>query len=136
MVFESIPTLDDDDFFKLLIESPQDVGIVGVSDFIKSDEITNGYYFYITYVLCKTGQEKKISYNFKENKEGSVIIGEGAKLYPILSYISGIKHGDIRCMKEDISEGLKGDITFKASASKQKGKKSWWKIIPITNGGE
>lgn len=136
MSFESIPSLDDDEFFKILMREPQEVSIVDVGDFIPSDEIKNGFYFYVTYLLKSTSQEKKISYNFKVNNDGKVVIGEGAKLYPLLSYISGIKHGDIRCTKKDIAEGLSEDISFKATSSRQKGKKTWWKIIPITSRGE
>lgn len=136
MAFESIPTLDEDEFFKILMEKPQEISIVEVGDFLKSDDVKNGYYFYITYMLNSTSQEKKISYNFKVNYDGKVVIGEGAKLYPLLSYISGIKHGDIRCTKDDISNALNEDLTFKATSSKQKGKKTWWKIIPIVERGE
>lgn len=136
MSFESVPSLDDDDFYKILMENPQKVSIVEVGDFIESDDVKNGYYFYITYMLISTSQEKKISYNFKVNNDGRVIVGEGAKLYPLLSHISGIKHGDIRCTKEDIAQGLDSDLSFKATSQRVKGKKTWWKIIPIANGGE
>ena len=136
MAFESIPTLDDDEFFKILLDNPQEISIVEVGDFLESDDVKNGYYFYITHVLNSTSQEKKISYNFKVNYDGKVVIGEGAKLYPLLSYISGIKHGDIRCTKDDIVNAFNSDLTFKATLSRQKGKKTWWKIIPISQGGE
>lgn len=136
MSFESIPSLDDDEFFKILLQKPQQVSIVEVGDFIPSDDVKNGYYFYVTYLLESTSQEKKISYNIKINNDGKIVIGEGAKLYPLLSYISGIKHGDIRCTKEDIAEGLNSDLTFKATSQRQKGKKTWWKIIPIVERGE
>lgn len=76
MAFESIPTLDDDEFFKILLDNPQEISIVEVGDFLESDDVKNGYYFYITYVLNSTSQEKKISYNFKVNYDGKVVIGE------------------------------------------------------------
>lgn len=136
MAFESVPSLDDDEFYKILMKNPQEVSIVEMGDFIESDDVKNGFYFYVTFMLKSTSQEKKISYNFKINNDGKVIIGEGAKLYPLLSYVSGIKHDDIRCTKEDIANALDKDLTFKATASKQKGKQTWWKIIPIAKGGE
>ena len=71
-----------------------------------------------------------------DNDDGKVVIGEGAKLYPILSYISGIKHGDIRCTKKDIAKGLNDNLSFKATSTKQKSKRTWWKIIPINERGE
>ena len=39
MVFESIPSLDDDEFFKILFSKPQEVSIVEVGDFIASDDV-------------------------------------------------------------------------------------------------
>lgn len=59
MVFESIPTLDEDEFYKILMENPQDVSIVEVGDFIESDDVKNGYYFYITFfvTLYKSGEK-------------------------------------------------------------------------------
>lgn len=136
MAFESIPSLDDDEFYKILMRNPQQVSIVEVGDFIESDDVKNGFYFYVTFMLNATSQEKKISYNFKVNNDGKVVIGEGAKLYPLLSYVSGIKHGDIRCTKDDIANAFIDDLTFKATSSRQKGKKTWWKIIPIVERGE
>ena len=136
MAFESIPSLDDDEFYKILMRNPQQVSIVEVGDFIESDDVKNGFYFYVTFMLNATSQEKKISYNFKVNNDGKVVIGEGAKLYPLLSYVSGIKHGDIRCTKDDIANAFNSDLTFKATSSRQKGKKTWWKIIPIVERGE
>ena len=133
MAFESIQNLDDDEFFKILLENPQKISIVEISDFRESDDIPNGFYFYITFMLDATSQEKRISYNFKVNHDGYVVIGEGAKLYPLLSYISGIKHGNIKCTKEDIANGLKG-LSFEATSSRQRGKKTWYKIIPISRG--
>lgn len=136
MAFEQLPSLDGDEFFKIIHDNPQKVGIVDVGDFLESSDVKNGYYFYVTFRLESTGQEKKISYNFTINRDGKVVVGEGAKLYPLLSYISRIKHGDIRCTKEDIAQGLSEDISFKAISSRQKGKKTWWKIIPINERGE
>ena len=74
--------LDDDEFFKILMREPQEVSIVEVGDFIPSDEIKNGFYFYVTYLLKSTSQEKKRFPTISK----SIMMGK-LSLVKVLNYI-------------------------------------------------
>ena len=129
MSFERVPTLDEDDFYMSLMKQAQNVLILDIGDLYESDDKENQAYFYIKFMLCNTTQEQSVAYNVKYI-DGKIIVPEGAKLYPLLSFVSGIQDGEIHCLKQDIDDSLK-DLTFKARAKKQKGKQTWYKIIPI-----
>ena len=129
MAFERVPTLDEDDFYRSLMKTPQNVSILDIGKLYESDDKENQAYFYIRFMLCNTTQEQSVAYNVKYI-EGKIVVPEGAKLYPLLSFVSGIPDGEIHCTKDDIDDSLK-DLTFKASAQKQKGKQTWYKIIPL-----
>ena len=129
MAFERHETLDEDDFYKSLMKQAQNVSILDVGDLYMSDDKENQAYFYVKYLQCNTTQEQSVAYNVKFH-DGKIIAPEGSKLWPILSFVSGIEDGEIHCTKQDIDDALK-DLTFKAKAKKQKGKQTWYKIIPI-----
>ena len=129
MAFERVETLDEDDFYKSLMKQAQNVSILDVGNLYMSDDKENQAYFYIRYLHCNTSQEQSVAYNVKFI-DGKIIAPEGSKLYPLLSFVSGIEDGEIHCTKEDIDDAFK-DLTFKAKAKKQKGKQTWYKIIPV-----
>ena len=129
MAFKRVDTPDEDDFYKALMKQAQNLTILDVGNLYMSDDKENQAYFYVTYMLCNTTQEQKVSYNVKY-LNGEIIAPEGSKLFPILSFVSGIEDGEIHCTKEDIDSALK-DLTFKAKARRQKGKQVWYKIIPV-----
>ena len=129
MAFERVETLDENDFYNSLMKQAQNVSILDVGNLYESDDKENQAYFYIKFMLCNTTQEQSVAYNVKFI-DGKIIVPEGAKLYPLLSFVSGIHDGEIHCLKQDIDDSLK-DLTFKASAQRQKGKQTWYKIIPI-----
>ena len=129
MAFERVETPDEDDFYKSLMKQAQNVLILDVGNLYMSDDKENQAYFYIKYMLCNTTQEQSVAYNVRFI-DGTIIAPEGSKLWPLLSFVSGIEDGEIHCTKEDIDDALK-DLTFKAKARKQKGKQTWYKIIPL-----
>lgn len=129
MAFERVETLDEDDFYKSLVKQAQKVSIIDIGKLYESDDKENQAYFYIKYMLASNGQEQSVAYNVKYIDD-IIIVPEGAKLYPLLSFVSGIEDGEIHCNKQDIDDALK-DLSFKARAKKQKGKTTWYKIIPI-----
>lgn len=129
MTFKHVPTLDEDDFYMSLMKTPQNVLILEIGNLYESDDKKNQPYFYIKYMLCNTSQEQNVAYNVKY-VDGKIIVPEGAKLYPLLSFVSDIQDGEIHCLKQDIDGTLK-DLTFKARVKKQKGKQTWYKIIPL-----
>lgn len=129
MAFERVETLDEDDFYKSLMKQAQNVSILDVGNLYESDDKENQAYFYIKFMLCNTTQEQSVAYNVKFH-DGKIIAPEGSKLWPILSFVSGIEDGEIHCTKQDIDDALK-DLTFRAKARKQKGKQTWYKIIPL-----
>ena len=101
---------------------------------LKESNNGNGHYFYIDFTLVETSQEVGIGYNVKLNKDGSLYVGAGAKLYPLLSHISGIEDDAIQCTKEDIDDALLG-LEFEAKASRVKNRnKKWYVIVPINRG--
>ena len=62
--------------------------------------------------------------------DGTLIATEGSKIYPLVSFVSGLDDDEILFTKEDIDEALK-DKTFRMKAKKQKGKTAWYKLIPL-----
>lgn len=133
IMFEQIPILDSDEFHRTLMKNPQEVKIVRIGDLRESDDVENGFYFYIHFMLVESNQEVRIGFNVIRNNEGKFFVGEGAKLYPLVSYVSHIDEGNITFTKKDIDDSLEG-LTFKATAIKEKGKKTWYRIRPISRG--
>lgn len=129
MAFERFDTPDEDDFYKSLMNAPQNVSIIDVGQLYMSEDKENQAYFYIKFKLLKNGQEQSVAYNVKYVNH-KIIVPEGSKLFPLLSFVSGIEDGEIHCFKHDIDDSLK-DLTFKGKAKKQKGKQTWYKIIPM-----
>lgn len=134
MSFTRHETPDENDFYMTLMKNPQDVEIVDVGKLYDVEDKETQKYFYIKYMLCKTTQEQSVAYNVKY-VDGTIIAPEGSKLFPLLSFVSGIEDGEIHCTKQDIDDALQGQ-TFKMKAKKQKGKRAWYKIIPIDYGEE
>ena len=129
MAFERFDVPDEDDFYQSLVKEAQNVTILDVGKLYESDDKENQAYFYIKYILCNTTQEQSVAYNLRYI-DGTIIAPEGSKLFPLLSFVSGIEDGEIHCTKQDIDDALK-DLTFRAKARKQKGKKAWYKIILV-----
>lgn len=129
MAFERFDVPDEDDFYQSLVREAQNVTILDVGKLYPSEDKENQAYFYIKYMLCNTTQEQSVAYNVKYI-DGTIIAPEGSKLFPLLSFVSGIEDGEIHCTKEDIDKALKNK-TFKMKAKRQKGKVKWYKIIPI-----
>ena len=134
MSFTRHETPDEDDFYNTLLITPQDVDIVDVGQLYDVEDKPTQKYFYVKYRLCRTGQEQSVAYNVRYI-DGEIIAPEGSKLFPLLSFVSGIEDGEIHCTKEDIDDALTGQ-TFKMKAKKQKGKTRWFKIIPVDYAAE
>lgn len=130
MSFERHETPDEDDFYTSLVRTPQNVSIVDVGKLYDVEDNETQKYFYIKYKLCSTAQEQSVAYNVKY-VNGTIIAPEGSKLFPLLSFVSGIEDGEIHCKKQDIDDALNGK-TFYMKAKKQKGKRAWYKIIPLS----
>ena len=128
MAFTRHETPDEDDFYNSLMKTPQPVTVLNVSKLYDGDEDTQKY-FYVRYMLCNTTQEQSVAYNVKYI-DGEIVAPEGSKLFPLLSFASGIEDGEIHCLKEDIDNAFEGK-TFIMKAKKQKGKTKWYKIIPL-----
>ena len=129
MAFERFDVPDEEDFYNSLVKEAQNVTILDIGQLYESDDKENQAYFYIKFMLCNTTQEQSVAYNVKYIDD-TIIAPEGSKLFPLLSFVSGIEDGEIHCTKEDIDNALK-DKTFKMKARKQKGKVKWYKLIPI-----
>lgn len=129
MAFTRHETPDDDDFYNSLMRNPQPVMVLEVGKLYDVEDKDTQKYFYIKYMLCNTTQEQSVAYNVKY-LDGEIIAPEGSKLFPLLSFVSGIEDGEIHCTKQDIDDALNGK-TFRMKAKKQKGKTKWFKIIPL-----
>lgn len=134
MAFERVQAFDEDDFYNSLMKTPQNVKIANIGELYKSDDVENGAYFYIDFLLCRNNQKQSVAFNVKMDNENKMTIPEGSKLYPLVSFVSGIANDDIKCYKQDIDDSLQ-DLTFKGKAQKQKGNKTWYKIIPLERVG-
>lgn len=134
---EKSNSMDTDDFMIGLLNNPKDLKIVDVGEFKVSDRSKEGYkYFYLTIQDLDTSEKVKLSFNVKVNDDNSVYVGEGAKLYPLLSYVSKINDEAIICFKEDIDEALNG-LEFKGKSIRRKfGNKSYFVLVPSRKGDE
>ena len=131
MAFNRIEEMDEDDFLMGLRGNPKDLRIIKIGELRESDGEDGGYYFYSTFENPDTFQTFDIGYNVKMTDDGGLYIGSKSKLYPLLSYVSGIKDGGIQCEFEDIQKSLEG-LYFKATARREKfGNKKYFIIIPI-----
>ena len=128
MSFQGRNAPDDDDFYKSLANNPQPVAVLDVGDMYDGDKEAQKY-FYVKYMNCNTTQEQSVAYSVKY-ADGILIATEGSKIYPLVSFISGLDDDEILFTKEDIDEALKGK-TFKMRAKKQKGKTAWYKLVPL-----
>jgi len=138
MSFEAVSSngIDRDEFFIELLNNPEGLKIKRIDDLKSSNNgKANEYFFYIHFLILSTSQVVKIGFNVKLNEDETIYVGEGAKLYPLLSFASGIKGEAIRCRKEDI-DGLLG-LEFNAKSVRRKfGNKSYYVLIPISSGDE
>ena len=136
MAFNRIEEMDEEDFLMDLKNNPKELRIIEVKD-LKESESGEGGYFYCSFENPESFQSFDIGYNVRMNDDGSLFVGSKSKLYPILSNVTGIYDGAIRCDDfSDIKEALEG-FTFKASWRSEKfGTKSYFIIVPIADEGE
>ena len=133
----SSSSLDNDDFLIGLMNNPKTLKILEVSELKTSENSKEGYqYFFIEFEDTETFDTIRLSFNVKVNDDNSIYVGQGAKIYPLLSYVSQITNEAIICFKEDIDEALNG-LTFKAKTIRKKfGRKPYFVLIPIGKGDE
>ena len=138
MSFEAVSSngLDKDEFFIELLNNNKRLKIHQIDDLKPSKNgKDNEFFFYVHFKVLDSSQIVKIGFNVKVNEDNTIYVGEGAKLYPILSFASGIKGEAIRCRKEDI-DTLKG-LEFNAKSVRRKfGNKAYYVIIPFSEGDE
>ena len=128
MSFKGRNAPDKDDFYTSLTKNPQPVTVLDVGELYDGEKEAQKY-FYVKYMLCNTTQEQSVAYSVRY-VDGTLIATEGSKIYPLVSFISCLDDDEILFTKEDIDEALK-DKTFKMKAKKQKGKNSWYKLVPL-----
>lgn len=128
MSFKGRNAPDVDDFYTALSKNPQPVAVLDVGDLYEGEQEAQKY-FYVKYMLCNTTQEQSVAYSVRY-VDGTLIATEGSKIYPLVSFVSGLDDDEILFTKADIDEALK-DKTFKMKAKKQKGKTAWFKLIPL-----
>lgn len=134
MAFKRIEEMDEDDFLMDMRNNPKELKIIDVGELRQSDSENGGEYFYITFENPANFQTFDMGYNVKRNDEGDLYIGSKSKLYPLLSYVSGINDGGIECEYSDIKSSLEG-LTFKARTKREKyGNKKYFIIIPVRKG--
>ena len=136
MGFKRIEEMDDDDFLMDMRKNPKELRIIDVGELRQSDSENGGEYFYITFENPVNFQTFDMGYNVKRNDEGDLYVGSKSKLYPLLSYVSGIDDGGIECEYSDIVSSLEG-LTFMARTKREKyGTKKYFIIIPVDDGGK
>lgn len=134
---ESSSNMDTDEFLIGMMNNPKLLEILEVGDLKTSDNSKEGYqYFYVKIRDMDTSEAVKLSFNVKVNDDNSIYVGQGAKIYPLLSYVSNIRNEAIICFKEDIDEALNG-LTFEAKTIRKKfGRKPYFVLVPIGQGDE
>lgn len=138
MSFEAVSSngLDRDEFFIELLNENKRLRIHQIDDLKPSKNgKDNEFFFYVHFKVLDSSQIVKIGFNVKVNEDNTIYVGEGAKLYPILSFASGIKGEAIRCRKEDI-DTLKGLEFYAKSVRRKFGNKAYYVIIPFSEGDE
>ena len=134
MAFKRIKEMDEDDFLMDMRTNPKELRIIKVGELRESENEDGGEYFYVTFENPENFQTFDMGYNVKRIDEDVLYVGSKSKLYPILSYVSGINDGGIECDFMDIVRGLEG-LTFKARTKREKyGNKKYFIILPIDNG--
>lgn len=130
-------SIDTDEILIGMMNNPKNLKVVEVGEFKHSDNQKEDYkYFYVSFEDVESSDKFKLSYNVKVNEDNSIYVGQNAKLYPLLSFVSNIRDEGIVCFKEDIDEGLKG-LEFKAKAVRRKfGNKPYFVLVPIRKGDE
>ena len=134
---ESSSNMDTDEFLIGMMNNPKLLEILEVGDLKTSDNSKEGYqYFYVKIRDMDSSEAVKLSFNVKVNDDNSIYVGQGAKIYPLLSYVSNIRNEAIICFKEDIDEALNG-LTFEAKTIRKKfGRKPYFVLVPIGQGDE
>ena len=134
---QSSSSVDSDDILIEMLNNPKRLLVSDVSDFKVNRNSAEGYkYFYVTFKSIEDKCEFKLSFNVKINDDDSIYIGQGAKLYPLLSFVSHISDEAIICFKSDIDDGLKG-LEFEAKTIRKKfGRKPYFVLVPISEGDE
>lgn len=134
---QSSSSIDTDEILISMMNKAKSLEVLEVGEFKHSNNQKEDYkYFYVTFKDVKADETFKLSYNVKVNEDNSIYIGQGAKIYPILSHVSQIKDEAIVCFKEDIDEALNG-LSFKAKSVRRKfGRKPYFVIVPISEGDE
>ena len=126
-----IEEMDKDEFLMGMRTNPKELIILTVGLLKESDSENGGEYFYVTFQNPENLQTFDMGYNVKRTDDGDLYIGSKSKLYPILSYVSGIIDGGIECEYSDIVRSLEG-LTFKARTKREKyGNKKYFIIVPV-----
>lgn len=136
MAFKSLNTIDAPEFYNILMNESKELTIEDVSD-IKYNEDDGSKYIFIYYLMRGYFDSIRVSYNLniKTDESGNEIIKvpEDSKLYPIVSYASGLNDSSIGCSIEDL-KGMIGDKFFASAKRGKIGNKSYYKIIPKKRG--
>lgn len=130
MAFKRVDEIDEDDFLMSMRQDSKTLKIIEVKE-LRESESGDGGYFYVSFENSESFQIFDMGFNVKMNDDGALYIGSKSKLYPILSYASGIDDGGIECEFEDIQNALNG-LSFKAKTKREKfGNKKYFIIYPV-----
>lgn len=131
MAFKEVDEMDEEDFLLEMRHDAKTLKIIDVKE-LRASESGDGGYFYASFENPESFQSFDMGFNVKMNDDGLLFVGSKSKLYPILSYASGID-GGIECEFEDIKNALEG-LTFKAKTRRDKfGNKKYFIIYPVGN---
>lgn len=130
MAFKRVEEIDEDDFLMSMRQNPKTLKIIDVKE-LRESESGDGGYFYVSFENPESFQSFDMGFNVKMKDNGALYVGSKSKLYPILSYASGIDDGGIECEFEDIKNALEG-LTFRAKTRRDKfGNKKYFIIYPV-----
>ena len=130
MAFKRVEEMDEDDFLMSMRNESKLLKIIDVKE-LRESESGDGGYFYVSFENSETFQTFDMGFNVKMNDDGFLYVGSKSKLYPILSYASGIDDGGIECEFADIKSSMEG-LSFRAKTKREKfGNKKYFIIYPV-----
>ena len=128
MAFEEVRELTDMDFYSLLEKTPQNIKFINVSE-LKTGSDGNTY-IYVNLKVMDTKQEVQISFNVGLS-DGKILITSNTKIYPLISFVTGITGEKIRGFYDDLKESLL-NLEIKATCKRYKiGNKYYYKLVPL-----
>ena len=135
MAVNFVEDITEAEFYQMLVDNPQRLKVTNVTD-IRDSKKAGDYFFYIDFVMVKSGQKKGVSYGIKKEPDtaDTWVIPSGSKLYPIMEYVYDLYNRSLEKItlnQADIHDALDNlEAVFTAKKDKA-GNNVYYKLIPV-----